>query len=445
MNRDSLLELRVLTGSHSGARALVAAQPQTLGSGDDCALILSDEGVLAQHATLEQRPDGSTALRWLDSDLPPLVIRPGQGAWVGPVRVAVERVDAPWRDEVPMADPALTPEDLSGSPPEAREPDPIEPSAQPKRHWGRMARRGAACTAMLALAGLAIWPLVHALQNEQATQASSPHAGRHASSGSAPADALQSIVGQLGLAGRVRIDRSNPQAPVVIIGFLPEDEALALAQGLSRLSPRPRMTTVDEAELVAAVTAEIQREGGNVDAPLDVQYLGAGRFQVRGQVADEAERAMLIARLEQAFPLAGGFESTLTTRAEAGKAMVSELQLTGLGRITGEWVDGTLVLDITLPPGAQARWERALLAAVARHPLPFRALVRTGQGPEGPTTSQLPFKIRSIVSNPLPHVMLADGRKLFTGARLEGWEVKDIGRRSVVFEDPRGHKLTLDE
>lgn len=441
MNRDSLFELRVLTGTHSGARALLAEQPQTLGSGDDCALILSDEGVLAQHATLEQRPDGSTALRWLDSDLPPLVIRPGQGAWVGPVQVAVERIDAPWCDEVPLADATLAPEDPSADLPQ---PGPGDLPTPPTRRWGSWARRGAGCAAALILAGLAVWPLVQAVQDGQAAAAPSTPAPSHAQPGSAPADALQVIVAQLGLASRVRIDRSNPQAPVVTVGFLPEDEALALAQALSRVSPRPGMVPVDEAELIASVTEAVQQEGGPADAPLGVQYLGAGRFRVQGQVADEGERAQLIARLEQAFPMAGGFESALTTRAEAGQAMVGELQRARLGRVTGQWIDGALVLDVTLDAGTQARWEHALMAAASRHALPFRAQVRMAQGTQEPNSAELPFKIRSVVSSALPHVMLADGRKLLTGARLEGWRLRDIGRRTLVFEDPQGHPYTVE-
>ena len=104
MKRDRMLELRVLTGTHAGARVLLPDAPQVLGSADDCDLILCDDGIAPQHARLERLEDGSALLHVLDRDLPPIHIRPGQGAEVGQVRIAVEEVDAPWKEDVPIAD-----------------------------------------------------------------------------------------------------------------------------------------------------------------------------------------------------------------------------------------------------------------------------------------------------------------------------------------------------
>ena len=48
-----MLELRVLTGTHAGARVLLPDTPQQLGSDPSCDLVLSDEGLLARHAAIE--------------------------------------------------------------------------------------------------------------------------------------------------------------------------------------------------------------------------------------------------------------------------------------------------------------------------------------------------------------------------------------------------------
>ena len=143
MKRDQMLELRVLTGTHAGARVLLPDAPQVLGSAGDCDLILCDDGIAPQHARLERLGDGSALLHVLDRDLPPIHIRPGQGAEVGQVRIAVEEVDAPWQEDVPIADQpppdvlvaaagdddAASPQD--GAPPQApglQEADPRRPS-----------------------------------------------------------------------------------------------------------------------------------------------------------------------------------------------------------------------------------------------------------------------------------------------------------------------------
>ncbi len=370
MNRDSMLELRVLTGTHAGARALLADVPQLIGSDEDCTLILSDTGIQRQHASLEHQPDGSILLRLLDGDLPPLVIRPGQGTQLGPVRLAVERTDAPWQDEVPMLEPDL--------PEPALEETSQAATATPRRvgpgaRWTRVMPWLAAAVGLL---GAILWPVVHALQGTRTAAHASVHPAATAPV-STPADAVRRVVGELGLAQQVTVDSADPQLPVVHAGFVSEDELLALAQALARLSPRPRLVTSDDAQ-------------------------------------------------------------------RAGAALLQDLQRQGLGQVTGQWIDGTLVVDAVLAPGMQPRWEQALVAAAARHALPFRAQVSTTPAPPPAATGPLPFTVRSVVTNPLPHVTLTDGRKLFVGGRLDGWLLTAISPRALTFEDRQGHRITQE-
>lgn len=376
MNRDSMLELRVLTGTHAGARALLADVPQLIGSDEDCTLILSDTGIQRRHASLEHQPDGSILWRLLDGDLPPLVIRPGQGTRLGPVRLAVERTDAPWQDEVPMLEPDL--------------PEPaLEETAQAATATPRRVGPGARWTGVMpwlaAAVGLLVailWPVVHALQGTR----TAAHAPVHSAAGadaaaeapvSTPADAVRRVLADLGLAQQVTLDSTDPQSPVVHAGFVSEDELLALAQALARLSPRPRLVTADDAQL-------------------------------------------------------------------AGAALLRDLQRQGLGQVTGQWIDGTLVVDAVLVPGMQPRWEQALVAAAARHALPFRAQVSIVPAPPPAATGPLPFTVRSVVTSPLPHITLVDGRKLFVGGRLDGWLLTAISPRALTFEDRQGHRITQE-
>ncbi len=428
MNRDSMLELRVLSGTHAGARALLAASPQVIGSGENCALILSDEGVLAQHASLEHQADGSTVLRWLNSEMSPLIVRPGQGAQMGPVRVAIEQIDTPWREDVPIL-----------------APPPAQPSPQvSERRTGlspnQVLLRTGAMLAVLALLGLVFWAGLTLLQEApDAPQDIASSAGPAASSD----HALALAIARLGLAGRVRIDRTDPQSPAVSVGFLPEEDMLALAQELSRLSPRPRLVRADESELVNAVTQAVQQLAGP-GLPATARYLGNGRFRLEGRVTDEVHRARVIAQLEREFPFAAGFESNLTTQADGAAAMLEALRRQGLGRIHGEWTEGMLVLEVTLAPGDQVRWEQALLAVATRHDLPFRAQVRLQPGTQRPTAAELPFTIRSVVNSPLPHVTLSDGRKLMAGGRLDGWQLQEIGASHLVLDGPQGQRITME-
>ncbi|MEY2617701.1 MAG: hypothetical protein RL522_703 [Pseudomonadota bacterium] len=371
MNRDSMLELRVLTGTHAGARALLADVPHLIGSDDDCALILSDAGILRRHASLEYQPDGSILLRLLDGDSPPLVIRPGQGTWLGPVQLAVERVDTPWQDKVPLLEP---------SEPDPAQKDTTDSCGPPPRRFEPVARWTRAMPGVavaVGLLGAVLWPVVHALQGTDAAAATAHTPAPSSAPVSTPIDAIQRVVSGLGLTAQVTLDQTDPQSPVVHAEFISEDEVLALAQALARLSPRPRLVTADDTQL-------------------------------------------------------------------AGTALLRDLQRQGLGHITGQWIDGTLVVDAVLSPGMQPRWEQALVAAAARHALPFRAQVSTAHMTPLASTGPLPFAVRSVVTNPLPHVTLTDGRKLFVGGRLDGWQLTGISPRALTFEDRQGHRITQE-
>ncbi len=372
MNRDSMLELRILTGTHAGARALLTDIPQLVGSDEGCALILSDTGIQGQHACLEHQPDGSILLRLLNGDHTPLVIRSGQGARLGPVHIAVEHADAPWQDEVPMVEP--------GPPALAQQPIPQSDAVGPRRA-GSGTRWSRAIPGLAAAAGLLsaiLWPVVHALQGNASTVPAAVASAAPAATTSTPADAVRRVVADLALAQQVRIDEADPHSPVVHAGLIAEDQLLALAQALSRLSPRPRLVTADEAQL-------------------------------------------------------------------AGAALLQDLQRQGLGQVTGQWIDGTLVLEAVLAPGMQSRWERALVAAAARHALPFSVQVSaTPATPSAVGSAPPPFSVRSVVTSPLPHVTLTDGRKLFVGGQLDGWQLTAISPRALTFEDRQGHRITQE-
>ena len=114
------------------------------------------------------------------------------------------------------------------------------------------------------------------------------------------------------------------------------------------------------------------------------------------------------------------------------------------GQVKAQWAEGVLTLEVDLPTGSLAQWEAALLAAVSHHDVPFRASVRTPEAGNTQAARPLPFTVRSVVTNPLPYVVLDDGRRVATGGEIGGWRILAIDQRGVRFEDPAGHPLTLE-
>lgn len=425
-----MLELRVLTGTHAGARALLSAEPQWIGSGDECALILTDEGLLDQHACLEHAPDGTWVLRWQDEQEPPLVLRPGVSAWVGPVRIAVETLGTPWRDDLPLVTP-ITPAAARLEEPARQAPS---SAARPSRRWVF----AAAGTCALLMAGWALataWPHV---SKSLAREAAPPPVTR------APDEPLPAMIARLGLNARVTLDVSKPQRPVARAVFLSAQETEALAQALSRRTPAAHLELIEEAQAVEQVVRQVQRVAEPLGATLAVRHLGGGRFRVEGQVADESQRTQIATDLKDLLPQVMQFEFAMQARSELANAMLSELKRLGIGQLQGGWREGVLVIDARLPPGGVPQWERALLAAAERYEVPFRAMVVGGEATAGSSSASSPFTVRSVVSTPQPYVILSDGTKLVPGAQIAGWLLVEIDRQGVRFKGPEGQTITVE-
>lgn len=448
MDRDGMFELRVLTGLHSGARALLSGDAQTLGSSPDCDLVVTDDGVLAEHARLEHQNDGSTLLRWLDGDLPPLVIRPGQGASIGPVLVAVDTTDSPWNENVPLSEEAASSRDPAfefgaGG---GRLPNGCgvgtDFTASKQARWARALKRplviASALVAVLSIASL--WLGLHRPEQAHVTQMPPP---------AVPAPRpdtqvrLRAAVAGLELGERVRI----MPAPMggqgwVEASFLTAEESETLAYALSRLSLRPKLSVLTAADLVAKADAIAS---GHADGrKLTVRHAGGRSMSIEGRVPTASDRDRLLAALTAGLPQVGSFDpSAIVTDAQAADAMVKQIQAGGLRAVHGQWQDDVLLLEVRLAASEVPLWERLLLAAATRHEIRFRATVQFVAMPAQPLV-RLPFSVRSVVSAELPYLVLSDGRKLLMGAKVEGWQLSEIRPSAIVFEGADGRRITLE-
>lgn len=451
MKRDRMLELRVLTGTHAGARVLLPDAPQVLGSADDCDLILCDDGIAPQHARLERLEDGSALLHVLDRDLPPIHIRPGQGAEVGQVRIAVEEADAPWNEDVPIADqppPDVLP--MAAGDGEAAGQEAVEPQAAaaqapatrplaPPRAvggwWmvlGAAMLVGAGAVSYLAWTGVARVPTAR----DAATAAGGASA--------VALDAVDATIARLGLSDRVRVERQPGQLPVVHAGLLSPEDAEALGVALSKLDPRPGLRIMSEEDLQAAVVDALLRQSEAIERPLSSTYLGAGRFRVSGRVADDGQRQSVLGQLDAAVPEARGFEHALRTDLEASEAMLEDLRQHAALDIQGEWSHNLLAMRVRVNDGAEAaRWERALVAVTRDHTLPFKATL-FGPGAQKAGEALAPPQVRSVIGGPSPYVVLADGSKVMLEGTVGNLRLVEITPRAAVFASPSGQRATVE-
>ncbi|MEO5671739.1 MAG: type III secretion system inner membrane ring subunit SctD [Ramlibacter sp.] len=455
MNRDGMSELRILTGTHAGARALLSESAQTLGSGDDCDFILSDDGVAQQHVRVESQQDGTVLLYWLDSDdNEPQRLIPGEGAAVGPVTITVDEASAPWPDAVEAStrlaaaaerrEPVAR-DDALDTAPSGVQAAPVP--ALPARSTSITSLVLVVLFALLLTVGAGIW-WTSAAVSPSPSSAASP-APTHPVPVVNEALRIQreqilAIATKLGMAGRVKVDIVPGGGPLQVrASLLSEEDAEILAMALAGLSPRPALRTGSERDLKLAVEDAVQRHAVRLQTRIAARYLGDGRFSIEGRVPDAAAKPPILKSLRAEFSDARAFEDGLQTSAEQADAMLEDLRRQGIQGVVGQLHEGTLAITVRLSAADVSRWEKSLLAVGARYDVPFKATLDVSA--DAPRISAtLPLHIRSVVSGDAPYVLLADGSRLFVEGQRAGWRLVSIGAQSMVFEGTQAQRVVVD-
>lgn len=433
MNQPSAVELRIFSGIHAGARAALAPGRLLLGADPDCDLILCDPGVAPRHAELRSDDSGWRLFPLVaGAGLPVDGVRlaPGVGLSIGPVLVALAALDAPWQlPEATFAEEAALPA-APGTPAVA----PLPPTPAPQAGGaGRPSRTNrTSCPRRLPLgllaSGAAVFAVLLAvvLALTPADEAPLPAAP--------PVDALAqalAVVQRLEMTAQVQAERMADGRVLVSATLLDESGYETLAQALAQLNPRPALRVTGEQQLIESVNDAVRARGGD----LSVDYLGAGRFRLGGRVGSDAEGEALLRALAAGLPAVRGFENALLSTDRLAAQLLDELREHGASSLHGQWQDDVFMVDARVALHVRLPWEQALLRIDARHGRSIRFAVRTEW--RAAAGDDLPFRIQSVVGGATPYLVLADGRKILPGGRVDGWRLLEIDGLQVVFDEPR--------
>jgi type III secretion system YscD/HrpQ family protein len=449
-----VLELRILSGMHAGARAPLQGEDYLLGTLDDCDFVLEDAGVQPHHARLsrctatdEGCGESGWQLDWVAHEggealLAPTRLVHGTAVPIGPIVVAVDEPGAPWPTLeqlvlVPHA-PALEPS------------LPAPPDTPAQHHAWRWRLRAmsprrvvlvlAAATLGLsgAAAALVAWPI--ALGGGAAAAAVPASAAAPAPLAPDPAQrqAIEAVLASRGLAGRARIEPVGAnwlvRAPV-----MSDMDGEALATALSRLQPRPVLRLPTEQELRDEVAEALPRLAGEHAGAIKLRAMGPGRLRLEGRLANAGQRDKLLGSVAEAFPQAVWDNAVLTTE-EAAAELLAELRTRGW-QASGEWKNDALQVQVTLQQRDVPQWEQTLVAVNRTHAVPLHATMAFAQSAPTPppaprgVESRLPFQLRGVVGGDMPYVLLSDGDKLSQGGVWKGWRLASISASQVVFEN----------
>lgn len=489
-------ELRILSGCHAGARAPLVGG-ERLGPGDECDLVLSDLG-LPEGADGWM---GLAARRWWVQSEPALQAGPeaaggpvllssawvgdtawGEVAYLGQVAITVSAADAPWQ-AVPTGLHAAEPtqgaeEPLPSEPAAAAAPPsagngeehaaaalvaglPVTvnardaeggrggnapgsvPAGAAVRRWHPAWIIGAALVALLLSV---LWALLQG--RESARVQAAEQQAEAGVSGEAAAQRQQRLLSDIQLAIarvdptlRLRVDLL-PAGGARVSGWVADIAQLdRLADGLADIRPAPALAVRTAAELVDDLIDASGAEG----PVLRFELVGEGRVRALGLVAGAGERDKVLAAVRARVPPGMEVVDGLRVSSEQGGAVQDWLRTAGFPGAQALWDGEQMVIGLDISRQERARLESVLArAATPLSGIPFvlrtREIVHTPPPPVArvhASAAPLPFRIRSVVSGPMPYVVLGDGSKLQPGGRRAGWRLVAVDPDRLVFDGPR--------
>ncbi len=422
--QDLVAELRIFSGIHAGARTALAPGDYVLGADPSCDLILCDEGIAGRHAALRLGKEEWTFHSLTDGAGDRRLIA-GVGVALGPVTIALDLPQAPWR----VVEPVLPPEEPAVAEPqesfaavESLPPAVItERVAQPQSNRDFVAHIGFGLALLALLAGLLV------ILNPEETPIATPVSAVEPSRQSR----LFDMLGSLNLAERVQVIQRSDGYLTVKAALLSDAEHEQLAAALTRFNPRPELKVIGEQDLVQEVQDFLQMRG----VKLSADYLGDGRFRINGQLAGDEERDALLLALKTEFPAARGFESALLTSDIIATQFLDELIRIGATAVSGEWQEGSFIVSAKVSGVDMPHWEAALLNTEARFGklFAYRILTEIDEQVE----ARLPFRILGVAGGATPFVVLSDQSKVLLGGSAHGWRLAEIDGSQVVFDGPR--------
>lgn len=485
-------ELRILTGCHAGARAAVVGG-EGLGPDDSCDLLLTDLGLPGDAGAWIQIAAG----RWWvrsdplpqpssDADAPtetaPIAAWVEEQAWgavayLGQVAMTVSAPDAAWQhvpvglapaagasnDEEALAAVAL--DEFLHRPPHAhpsreKEKDNITgegaaaqdvvardgtaepaPSHAVSRRWHPAWIIGVALAALLLSV---LWSLLQGANDRAGGDAPALPAAGLAEAGAAQQQRLlreiQRVIAGVDPALRLRVE-ALPAGGARVSGWVADIAQLdRLADGLAEIRPVPALSVRTASELVDDLI-----DAGGPEAPaLRFELMGEGRVQALGLVSAPAQRDQVLAALRARVPAGIEIVDGLRVAADQGGAVQEWLRTAGFAGARARWDGQQMVIGLDIPGRERARLETMLSRpATPLSGIPFLLHAReVGSSPVRATrvhasAAPLPFRIRSVVSGPVPYVVLSDGSKLQPGGRRAGWRLVAIETDHLVFDGPR--------
>jgi type III secretion system YscD/HrpQ family protein len=433
------LELRVLHGPQAGSRLTLFVGEYTLGTDDECEVMLAGPRLMGMHARLKIDAD-IASISPVDGNVldahgkqilgdTPLAI--GMPVEIGGVWISIDEVDAPWPTTEtlipqpsagPLPDPTESSEPSLMSEAEARGESDFSAQRTRAKRLLIISMTGLASVAVLGVAG-AFWLSSQPMPPTNESVASA-----------APMPSAPTLSDRLAEAfpGRLVQVTSGHGGATIVTAYAADGGMVSRMQQMIRKIDGTAITHffADDAMLESAssVVLKYRREGTR--AVVKVTGMNNGTASLRGVVASQSVRDELLENLRNSVPGLRGIELTAQGADELPSLLTDRLTVADLSKklqVVSRQPEFTLRGNLS--EDEIQRWEAVLtqFSEEFGQILPIRAMISIQQ-------KRPPINVQTVVGGSMPFVMTDTGQRIGVGGEANGHTISAIRDDEIVFD-----------
>jgi type III secretion system YscD/HrpQ family protein len=433
------LELRVLHGPQAGSRLTLFVGEYTLGTDDECEVMLAGPRLMGMHARLKIDAD-TASISPVDGNVldahgkqilgdMPLAI--GMPVEIGGVWISIDEVDAPWPTTEtlipqpsagPLPDPTESSEPSLMSEAEARGENDFSAQRIRAKRLLIISMTGLASVAVLGVAG-AFW-----LSSQPMTPTNESVAS------ASPMPSAPTLSDRLAEAfpGRLVQVTSGHGGATIVTAYAADGGMVSRMQQMIRKIDGTAITHffADDAMLESAssVVLKYRREGTR--AVVKITGMNNGTASLRGVVASQSVRDELLENLRNSVPGLRGIELTAQGADELPSLLTDRLTVADLSKklqVVSRQPEFTLRGNLS--EDEIQRWEAVLtqFSEEFGQILPIRAMISIQQ-------KRPPINVQTVVGGSMPFVMTDTGQRIGVGGEANGHTISAIRDDEIVFD-----------
>jgi len=433
------LELRVLHGPQAGSRLTLFVGEYTLGTDDECEVMLAGPRLMGMHARLKIDAD-TASISPVDGNVldahgkqilgdMPLAI--GMPVEIGGVWISIDEVDAPWPTTEtlipqpsagPLPDPTESSEPSLMSEAEARGESDFSAQRTRAKRLLIISMTGLASVAVLGVAG-AFW-----LSSQPMTPTNESVAS------ASPMPSAPTLSDRLAEAfpGRLVQVTSGHGGATIVTAYAADGGMVSRMQQMIRKIDGTAITHffADDAMLESAssVVLKYRREGTR--AVVKITGMNNGTASLRGVVASQSVRDELLENLRNSVPGLRGIELTAQGADELPSLLTDRLTVADLSKklqVVSRQPEFTLRGNLS--EDEIQRWEAVLtqFSEEFGQILPIRAMISIQQ-------KRPPINVQTVVGGSMPFVMTDTGQRIGVGGEANGHTISAIRDDEIVFD-----------